>query len=96
MPCIEICASPIQDDHETSLAKGSPEDPQSDGTAGYVSDESVRFATVSFQDTDILIVLYGPTRTQIPPTKLTQTARSRTTMGSNIAGQAHLMISDSR
>ena len=45
MSCIEICASPIQDYSGASLVKGSLEDPQNDDAAGYVSDESVRFAT---------------------------------------------------
>jgi hypothetical protein len=44
MSCIEICASPIQDDGGASLAEGSLEDSQNDDTTGYVSDESVRFA----------------------------------------------------
>jgi len=42
-PCTEICASPIQDNGGASPAKDPLEDPQKDGTAGYVLDESVRF-----------------------------------------------------
>ena len=43
--CTEIRASPVQDNSGASLVKGSLEDPQNDDTAGYVSDDSVRFAT---------------------------------------------------
>ena len=58
MSCVEICASPIQDDSGASLVKGSLEDLQNDDTAGYLSDESVRFSTVSCTDTDILTLLF--------------------------------------
>ena len=60
MSCVEICASPIQDDGGASLVKGSGslEDLQNDDTAGYLSDESVRFSTVSCTDTDILTLLF--------------------------------------
>ena len=58
MSCVEICASPIQDDGGASLVKGSLEDLQNDDTAGYLSDESVRFSTVSCTDTDILTLLF--------------------------------------
>lgn len=96
MSCIEICESPIQDHSDASLVKGRLEDPQADGTAGYVSDESVRFATVSFQDTDILIVLYESIRIRTPPSKLTLMAKAKTTTDSNIAGRTHTIANDSR
>ena len=44
-PCTEICESPIQDDGGASPVNGPLEDSQNDDTAGYVSDESVRFRT---------------------------------------------------
>jgi hypothetical protein len=54
MSYTEICKSPVQDDRCMSLVKGSPEDPQNDDTSGFTSDESVRFAATSFQDSGIL------------------------------------------
>lgn len=45
MQWVGICASPVEDDGGAPLVKGSLEDPQSGDTAGYVSDESVRFTT---------------------------------------------------
>ena len=48
MPCIDICASPIQDNGGGFLVKGSLESPQNDDAAGYVSDQSVRFFSSHF------------------------------------------------
>ena len=42
-PCAEICESPVQDDGGVSPVQGPLEDPHNDDTAGYLSDESVRF-----------------------------------------------------
>jgi len=61
MPCIETYASSIQDDHEASLVRGSLEDPQNVDMAGYVSDESVRFATFNF-----MIRIYSPSYINLP------------------------------
>ena len=96
MPCIDICASPIQDNGGGSLVKGSLESPQNDDAAGYVSDQSVRFFSVTFQDTDILILFYQPIRRQTRPSKLTSTAKAKMTIYSNIAGRAPMIANDSR
>jgi len=89
-PCAEICESPIQDDGGASPLNGPLDDPQNEDITGYLSDESVRL-TASFQDTDMLTLLYESTRTQTLPPKPKLTAS-----GSNIAGRARMITNDSR
>ena len=43
MPCVEICASPIEDDGGAFPAQRSFEDLRNGDVAGYLSDDDVRF-----------------------------------------------------
>lgn len=96
MPSAEICESPVEDDFRTSPVKDWPEDLHSNDAVGCMSEESVCFIAVGFQDTVVLIALREFTRIQIQPLRLTPMVKRKTKKCSNIAGRINMITKDSR